>query len=648
MAETTTPPGTTCATGGRPDKARSTGHEAYSPECVEGAFSVVWAGEAARPKCLLGRAGQTKPTRATYTPPRLMRDEPIEPRDLGIGRLFGSIRDAVIVADAGTGQIVLWNPAASEIFGHSPSEALGMGVEALIPEHLRAQHREGLARYLRTGHGRYVDSRALLDLPAVRKDGARIRVEMSLSPIEPTDDLGPAGRRFVLAVVRDVTERKALEDELAHRAFHDSLTGLPNRPLFVEHLEHSLRRKARNGQPVTILFMDLDNFKDVNDSLGHEAGDLLLVAVAKRLRGCLRDADTLARFGGDEFVVLLDDTPTESVPAQVAGRLLECLAPPFSLAGERVFVSASIGLAQHAPFSSDRSDLLLSRADAAMYEAKGLGKGCYAVYDPAGPVRSRDRLRMVNDLRAALERGEFLLHYQPKVDLQTGAISHVEALVRWHHPRRGLVLPGEFVPLAEETGLIIPLGRWVLEEACARVRRWQEIYPSAPTLVADVNLSAKQFRQPDLAEDVSNILKETGLDPACLELEITEGVLMDDAPATGAVLAELKALGVRVAVDDFGTGYSSLSYLKRFSVDTLKIDRAFVGGLGTDPEDAALVSGMIGLAQALGLDVVAEGVETERQVAILKEMGCGMAQGYHFSRPLSDEAATVLLADWPS
>ena len=577
-----------------------------------------------------------------------MRDEPIEPRDLGIGRLFGSIRDAVIVADAGTGQIVLWNPAASEIFGHSPSEALGMGVEALIPEHLRAQHREGLARYLRTGHGRYVDSRALLDLPAVRKDGARIRVEMSLSPIEPTDVLGPAGRRFVLAVVRDVTERKALEDELAHRAFHDSLTGLPNRPLFVEHLEHSLRRKARNGQPVTILFMDLDNFKDVNDSLGHEAGDLLLVAVAKRLRGCLRDADTLARFGGDEFVVLLDDTPTESVPAQVAGRLLECLAPPFSLAGERVFVSASIGLAQHAPFSSDRSDLLLSRADAAMYEAKGLGKGCYAVYDPAGPVRSRDRLRMVNDLRAALERGEFLLHYQPKVDLRTGAISHVEALVRWHHPRRGLVLPGEFVPLAEETGLIIPLGRWVLEEACARVRRWQEIYPSAPTLVADVNLSAKQFRQPDLAEDVSNILKETGLDPACLELEITEGVLMDDAPATGAVLAELKALGVRVAVDDFGTGYSSLSYLKRFSVDTLKIDRAFVGGLGTDPEDAALVSGMIGLAQALGLDVVAEGVETERQVAILKEMGCGMAQGYHFSRPLSDEAATVLLADWPS
>jgi EAL domain-containing protein (putative c-di-GMP-specific phosphodiesterase class I) len=279
-----------------------------------------------------------------------------------------------------------------------------------------------------------------------------------------------------------------------------------------------------------------------------------------------------------------------------------------------------------------------------MYEAKRQDKARYATYDPAARAHNHDRLRTVNDLRVALERGEFLLHYQPEVDLRTGAISHMEALVRWHHPRRGLVLPAEFVPLAEEIGLIIPLGRWVLEEACAQVRRWQDLYPRTSPLVADVNLSAKQFRQPDLAGDVSKILRKTGLDPACLELEITEGVLMEDAPMTGAVLKELKALGVRVAVDDFGTGYSSLSYLKRFPMDTLKIDRAFVGGLGTDPEDEALVSGIIGLAHALGLDVVAEGVETERQVASLKEMGCGLAQGYHFSRPLSDEAATPVLA----
>jgi diguanylate cyclase (GGDEF)-like protein/PAS domain S-box-containing protein len=573
-----------------------------------------------------------------------MLDEPIEPRDLGIGRLFGSIRDAVIVADAGTGRIVLWNPAASDIFGYPPSDALGMSIEALIPSHLRVQHREGLARYRMTGRGRYVDSRKLLDLPAVRKDGVRIRIEMSLSPIEPTDVLGLAGQRFVLAVVRDVTERRELEDQLAHQAFHDSLTGLPNRALFVERLEHSLRRKARSGRHAAVLFMDLDNLKDVNDSLGHEAGDRLLVAVAKRLRGCLRDTETLARFGGDEFVILIDDATTGGVSSQLAERLLECLAPPFSLAGERVFVSASIGVAQHDPFSSDRANVLLSRADAAMYEAKRQGKARYATYDSAARVSNRDRLRMVNDLRAALERGEFLLHYQPEVALRTGAISHVEALVRWNHPRRGLVLPNEFVPLAEETGLIVPIGRWVLEEACAQVSRWQKIYPSTPPLVADVNLSARQFRQPDLARDVSEILRKTGLDPACLELEITEGVLMDDAPATGAVLEELKALGLRVAVDDFGTGYSSLSYLKRFPVDTLKIDRSFVGGLGTDP-DEALVSGMIGLARALRLEVVAEGVETERQVSSLKEMGCDMAQGYLFSRPLSNEAATPVLAD---
>ena len=574
-----------------------------------------------------------------------MRDENIEPRDLGLGRLFGSIRDAVIVADAGTGRIVLWNPAASEIFGHSASDALGMSVEALIPSHLRAQHREGLARYRETGHGPYVDSRALLDLPAVRKDGARIRIEMSLSPIEPTDVLGLAGQRFVLAVVRDVTERRELEDQLAHQAFHDSLTGLPNRRLFMERLEHSLRRKARSGRHAAVLFMDLDNLKDVNDSLGHEAGDRLLVAVAERLRGCLRDEDTLARFGGDEFVVLLEDATGGGVAVRLAERLLECLAPPFSLAGERVFVSASIGVALHAPFSSDRSDVLLSRADAAMYEAKRRGKARYATYDPAIHARNHDRLRMINDLRVALEREEFLLHYQPKVDLRTGDIVHIEALVRWRHPRRGLVLPAEFVPLAEETGLIVPLGRWVLEEACARIRRWQEIHPGAPALVANVNLSAEQFRQPNLAGEVAEALEHAGLAPACLELEITEGVLMEDAPTTGAVLEKLKALGIMVAIDDFGTGYSSLSYLKRFPVDTLKIDRAFIGGLGTDPEDEALVSGMIGLAHALGLAVVAEGVETERQVASLKKLGCGLAQGYHFYRPLSDEAATAVLAD---
>ena len=272
------------------------------------------------------------------------------------------------------------------------------------------------------------------------------------------------------------------------------------------------------------------------------------------------------------------------------------------------------------------------------------GKARYAIYDPSSPMRGGDYLRMVNALRVALGRGEFELYYQPKVDVRTGSIVHMEALVRWHHPQRGIVSPSEFIPLAEETGLVIPLGRWVLKEACRQVRRWQELYPHTPALAVDVNLSARQFHQPDLAGEVAEVLEETGLDPSCLELEITEGVLMEDAPSTIATLEKLKARGVEVAIDDFGTGYSSLSYLKHFPVDTLKIDQSFIGELDTDLEDEILVSGMIGLAHALGIKVVAEGVETEEQLARVRKMGCELAQGYHFSRPLPSEAATSLLA----
>ena len=544
--------------------------------------------------------------------------------------------NAVIITDAKLpdGPVVYANPAAERITGYPLEEILGRNPRFLQGPYSDLEEVAKLRRAIAEGREFYGVLRNR------RKDGSDFFNEMYVAPVRDGDG---ALTHFV-GIQNDATERRELEDQLAHQAFHDPLTGLPNRALFMDRLEQAIARTARSGRHAAALFADLDNFKDVNDSLGHEAGDRLLIAVAERLRGCLRNEDTLARFGGDEFVVLLEDATGGGVAVRLAERLLECLAPPFSLAGERVFVSASIGVALHGPSDSDRVEVFLSRADAAMYEAKRHGKARYVTYDPAIHARNRDRLRMINDLRVALEREEFLLHYQPKVDLQTGDIVHIEALVRWQHPRRGLVLPAEFVPLAEETGLIVPLGRWVLEEACARVRRWQEIYPSTPTLVANVNLSATQFRQPDLAGEVAEALEHAGLDPACLELEITEGVLMEDAPATGAVLEKLKALGIKVAVDDFGTGYSSLSYLKRFPVDTLKIDRAFVDGLGTDPEDEVLVSGMIGLAHALGLDVVAEGVETERQVASLKEMGCDIAQGYHFSRPLSDEAAPPVLA----
>jgi diguanylate cyclase (GGDEF)-like protein/PAS domain S-box-containing protein len=573
-----------------------------------------------------------------------MDDQNMRPQDLGIGRLFERVRDAVIVADA-TGKIVLWNPAATEIFDYSPSEALEMNVEVLVPDHLKESHQAGLSRYQKTGHGRYIDSAELLELPARRKDGAEIWIEMSLNALEAPDEIGLDGQDFVLAIVRDVSKRKALEEQLAHRALHDSLTGLPNRALFVDRLEHALTHTARNGGHLAILFMDLDDFKYVNDTLGHEAGDRLLNTVAKRVQHGLRDQDTLARFGGDEFVVLLEDIMSGDVAVRVAERILKLLDLPFSLAEEELSISASIGIALSSPTASDQWGILLSQADAAMYEAKRQGKARYAIYDPATHVRSRERLRMGNQLKVALERSEFVLYYQPKVDLRTGTIVHMEALLRWQHPQRGVVLPSEFIPLAEESGLITSLGQWVLKEACTQIRRWQVLYPRARTLVADVNLSASQFHQPNLGGEAAKILNETGLDPSHLELEITESVLMEDAPSTVAPLKQLKDLGVRVAIDDFGTGYSSLSYLKRLPVDTVKIDRSFVNGLTSDLEDEVLVSGMINLAHALGLRVVAEGVETEQQAARLKAMGCEMAQGFQFYRPVSAEAATLLLAN---
>ena len=582
-----------------------------------------------------------------YTAARIMDGQNIRPRDLGIGRLFESVRDAVIVADV-TGQIVLWNPAATEIFGYSPSEALDMNIEVLVPDHLKKRHRAGLSHYQKTGHGRYVDSAELLELPATRKDGAEKWIEMSLNPIEPPGELGLDGKGFVLAIVRDVSKRKALEEQLTHKALHDSLTGLPNRALFVDRLEHALTHTARKGRQLAVLFMDLDDFKYVNDTLGHEAGDRLLAMVAKRLQRSLRDQDTLARFGGDEFVVLVEDVMSGQVAVQVAERILKLLDPPFSLAEEELRISASIGVALSVHAASDQWGTLLSQADAAMYEAKRKGKARYAIYDPATHLRSRERLRMGNQLKVALERSEFVLHYQPKVDLRTGTIVHMEALLRWHHPQRGVVLPSEFISLAEETDLIVPLGQWVLKEACSQIRRWQELYPRAPAIVADVNLSARQFHQLDLGGEAAKILNETGLDPSHLELEITESVLMEDAPSTVAPLKHLKDLGVRVAIDDFGTGYSSLSYLKRLPVDTLKIDRSFISGLNTDLEDEVLVSGMINLAHGLGLRVVAEGVETEQQAARLKAMGCELAQGYQFYRPISAEAATLLLGNGAS
>ncbi len=456
------------------------------------------------------------------------------------------------------------------------------------------------------------------------------------------------GGRLVnfIGVQKDITQRKELEEKLAHQAFHDPLTDLPNRSLFLDRADHALKRAARRGDEVAVLFMDLDNFKVINDSLGHEVGDELLVAVAGRLQSCLRPADTAARLGGDEFVVLLEDVEDPEEATNVAVRIEEALRVPFRVGEHNLFVTTSVGVALGGA-NGERAGDLLRNADLAMYRAKEGGKNNHAVFEASMNEKALERLGMEADLRRALEKGEFTVFYQPKVALSEEAgvvVVGFEALVRWEHPSRKLVSPAEFIPLAKETGLIVPLGRRVLEEACRQAKEWQDSYPSAPPLKMSVNLSARQLGEPGLLEDVATVLSETGLDPGTLVLEITEGILTEDTPVALATLRYLKLLGAKLAVDDFGTGYSSLSYLKRFPVDYLKIDRSFVAGLGRDPRDEGLVSAIVQLAHALGLKTTAEGVETEEQLERLRSLGCDLAQGFYFSKPVPVEAASSLLS----
>ena len=445
-------------------------------------------------------------------------------------------------------------------------------------------------------------------------------------------------------VMTDVTERKALEERLRHQALHDHLTGLPNRTLLMDRVSHALVRAERRETKVAVLFMDLDNFKYVNDSLGHEAGDRLLVEVAERLRDCLRAEDTVARLGGDEFAILLEDLEREQEASAVAGQVAQTLQPPILIDDREIFVTTSIGVA-FGTCREDRPEVLLREADVAMYRAKAGGKDHHAVYQPEMGELSSQRLTLEGDLRRALEREELKVYYQPKVLVETGKIVALEALTRWEHPERGLLLPTDFVPLAEETRLIIPIGWWVLEEACRQVKEWQKLYPSDPPLAVNVNLSARQFYDPDLVRKVAGVLEETALDPSSLVLEITEGTAMEEAFSTTATLGALKGLGVKLAIDDFGTGYSSLSYLKRFPVDAIKIDRSIVEGLGRDRGDSAIVSATITLAHALGLEVIAEGVETDEEATELQALGCNFGQGYYWWTPQpAGETAALLEA----
>jgi diguanylate cyclase (GGDEF)-like protein/PAS domain S-box-containing protein len=443
-------------------------------------------------------------------------------------------------------------------------------------------------------------------------------------------------------VLADAIQRRATEDEIRHQAVHDPLTGLPNRVLFVDRLGHALARLRRDSNAVAVLFLDLDHFKLVNDSLGHQAGDELLTSVAPRLRQILRPSDTVARFGGDEFGVLLEDIPTELEAADVAERINAAFARPFVIAGSEHFVTASVGIAI-ADRGNEEPDALIRDADAAMYRAKERGRARYELFDEVMRARAVGRLRVENELRRGLERDELRLHYQPLVSLRDGSTLGFEALLRWEHPERGLVPPLDFIWVAEEAGLIDSIGRWVIENACAQAVRWQGIRPDHAPPEISVNLSARQVAQRDLPEFVAGVLRVTGLQPRSLSLEITESVLLEESDTLADTLRALRGLGVRLVLDDFGTGYSSLGYLKRLQLDALKIDRSFVDGLGSSQEDTAIVHAVVGMARALSLGVVAEGVETEAQLAELRRLRCDSAQGYLFSRPLpADEAGAVL------
>jgi diguanylate cyclase (GGDEF)-like protein len=441
--------------------------------------------------------------------------------------------------------------------------------------------------------------------------------------------------RGVVLNIRDVSERKNLEDELRHQAFHDSLTGLANGALFRDRVEHALARQRRTGGPLAVLLVDLDDFKTINDSLGHDGGDHVLCQVASRLRSAVRSSDTVARLGGDEFAILLEDSARGNGPSRAAERALARLAPPVRVNGRSLIVSASIGAAI-ANKGRPGGEELLRNADVAMYAAKAQGKGRWAQFEPGMNVAVAERLELRADLVDALTAGNQMeLYYQPVVDLETRKVSVVEALLRWHHPKRGMVPPLEFLPLAEECGLIVPLGRWVLRQALTQVAAWRRESPVLADLAVSVNVSGRQLEDPGFASEVRDALTASGLDdPSALILEITETTLMREAEETITRLSELKALGTRLAIDDFGTGYSSLGYLQHFPVDLLKIDRSFVAGLAGGPRQAALAEAVVKIGASLELQTVAEGVEMEEQVGQLRALACGYGQGFLFAEPL--------------
>jgi diguanylate cyclase (GGDEF)-like protein/PAS domain S-box-containing protein len=540
---------------------------------------------------------------------------------------------ALIGLDGGFLQV---NQALCTLLGYDEAELRRLTIDAITHPEDRSTERHLTAALIADTRATYEIEKRLYN----RRGQVRWVFE-SVSLVR-----GPAGAPMHFIVqFQDVTDRKSLEQELVYQAYHDALTGLPNRVMFMDTLRKALDR-ARDGRAaVGVLFLDLDGFKMVNDSLGHATGDVLLKEVAHRLKGCLRPSDLVTRFGGDEFTVLVEEVADLTEVAAIAGRCLAALHPPFRVKSREMRISASIGISLRQPLvAAVPPDELLREADIALYRAKAEGKGRFAVFDPSMSATAVERLELVVDLQQAVARGDLTLHYQPEIDLRSERIVGAEALLRWQHPQRGLIYPNEFIPLAEETGLILSIGEWVLVEACHQAQAWQSLRPDGPPLVISVNLSVRQLVAAGVVELVARVLQETGLAPHSLRIEITESVLMEDADLSAATLHGLRALGVQLAIDDFGTGYSSLSYLRHFPVDAVKIDRSFAAEVTHDDGTAAIVRTVTELAHDLDMEVTAEGIEDADQLALVRFLQCDRAQGYYVAPPLPAGEVAHLLA----
>jgi diguanylate cyclase (GGDEF)-like protein/PAS domain S-box-containing protein len=551
--------------------------------------------------------------------------------------MVSATHDAVVMIDE-RGQVTLFNPAAEQLFGWTGPEMLGNSLDVLMPEGYRRQHRQDVTSFFASGEPCEAVGRSL-ELLAIHRSGREFPVEICLSVGRYRN------KRFVLALLRDISGQRQVERELRQLAYYDTLTGLPNRALFEDRFQRVLHTAERTQRMAALLFIGVDNLKAINDTRGHACGDQLLKSIGQKLKEIVRQGVTVVRWEGDKFIVLLPGLQRVREAEEVAQTVIRTFAEPFELDGQHFFITASVGVSVY-PQDGTGGEKLLKQADMAMYAAKESGRNTYCFFTEEMNRRVMERGELEHNLRQALAREEFFLVYQPQIDIRTGKVVGTEALLRWRHAEKGLISPGRFIPLAEDNGQILVIGQWVLHTACVQNRAWQQAgYP--PIRVA-VNLSARQFQQPDFYDQVAGVLKDTGLDPSCLELELTESALMADAETAVEILRALRDLGVCIAIDDFGTGYSSLSYLKTFPIDRLKIAQDFVLDIAASSDDAAIVETVIAMAHGLGLRVVAEGVETEEQLAFLKARNCPVMQGYYFARPMPAEDFIEFLAETQS